>query len=226
MEIVKGEESAHAGKMTPNSLSATQGYDVKHYNCYWNVNPANNYISGYVTTTFVPVETTFDSLILDLTDALTVDSVIYHNLSLSFTHSSDIITIPFTSSLQINIPDSVTVYYHGTPASSGFGSFIQDTHSGTPVIWTLSEPYGSSDWWPCKNGLTDKADSIDIFLNVPNAMTGASNGILVAETPNGTTKLFHWKHKYPIATYLICMAVTNYVKYSHYAPCRRYTGNC
>ncbi|MBK7970326.1 MAG: hypothetical protein IPK08_16075 [Bacteroidetes bacterium] len=109
LEIVKGEESAHAGKMTPNSLSATQGYDVKHYNCYWNVNPANNYISGYVTTTFVPVETTFDSLILDLTDALTVDSVIYHNLSLSFTHSSDIITIPFTSSLQINIPDSVTV---------------------------------------------------------------------------------------------------------------------
>ncbi|MBP9083742.1 MAG: T9SS type A sorting domain-containing protein [Bacteroidia bacterium] len=218
LEIVKGEESAHAGKMTPNSLSATQGYDVKHYNCYWNVNPANNYISGYVTTTFVPVETTFDSLILDLTDALTVDSVIYHNLSLSFTHSSDIITIPFTSSLQINIPDSVTVYYHGTPASSGFGSFIQDTHSGTPVIWTLSEPYGSSDWWPCKNGLTDKADSIDIFLNVPNAMTGASNGILIAETPNGTTKLFHWKHKYPIATYLICMAVTNYVKYSHYAP--------
>ncbi|MBK7970327.1 MAG: hypothetical protein IPK08_16080 [Bacteroidetes bacterium] len=81
------------------------------------------------------------------------------------------------------------------------------------MIWTLSEPYGSSDWWPCKNGLTDKADSIDIFLNVPNAMTGASNGILIAETPNGTTKLFHWKHKYPIA-YLICMAVTNYVKYS------------
>ncbi len=218
MDIVKGEMTAHVGKMSPSTQSATQGYDVKHYNCFWNINPAVNYISGFVTTTFVPVENNFDTLILDLTSLLTIDSVVYHNANIPFTHVGDVITIPFSTTLPLNATDSISVYYQGVPAVSGFGSFIQDTHNGTPVIWTLSEPYGSSDWWPCKNGLTDKADSIDVFLNVPPGLTGASNGILVSESPNGVSQLFHWKHRYPIATYLVCLAVTNYVKYSHFVP--------
>ena len=79
-------------------------------------------------------------------------------------------------------------------------------------MWSLSEPYGSRDWWPCKNGLDDKADSIDVFITNPIAYKAASNGILQSETPvsGGTKLLTHWKHRYPIATYLICFAVTNY----------------
>ncbi len=218
LDIVKGEMTAHEGKMSPSTQSATQGYDVKHYNCFWNINPVVNYISGFVTTSFVPVENNFDTLILDLTSLLTIDSVVYHNTNIPFSHGGDVITIPFSTTLPLNAIDSISVYYQGVPAVSGFGSFIQDTHNGTPVIWTLSEPYGSSDWWPCKNGLTDKADSIDVFLNIPSGLTGASNGILISETPNGSSQLFHWKHRYPIATYLICLAVTNYVNYSHVVP--------
>ena len=67
------------------------------------------------------------------------------------------------------------------------------------------------DWWPCKNGLVEKADSIDVFIVHPDVYKSASNGLLQSETPAPDSLLItHWKHRYPIATYLICFAVTNY----------------
>lgn len=99
------------------------------------------------------------------------------------------------------------------PPSTGFGSFVTSVHSGVPVLWTLSEPYGSRDWWPCRNGLDDKADSIDIIITNPLAYTAASNGLRQSIIINGSNKITHWKHRYPIATYLICMAVTNYAEF-------------
>jgi len=99
------------------------------------------------------------------------------------------------------------------PPNDGFGSFVTSQHSGTPILWTLSEPYGSRDWWPCRNGLDDKADSIDIIITNPSQYTAASNGLRQSETINGPNKITHWKHRYPIATYLICMAVTNYAEF-------------
>src|SRR6185503_7002384 len=82
-----------------------------------------------------------------------------------------------------------------------------------PILWTLSEPYGSRDWWPCKNGLDDKADSIDIFITAPSGYLAASNGLRQSETIEGANKITHWKHRYPIATYLVCMAVSNYAEF-------------
>lgn len=59
------------------------------------------------------------------------------------------------------------------------------------------------DWWPCKNGLDDKADSIDVFITAPAQYKAASNGLWQSETvvAGGTKKITHWKHRYPIATY-------------------------
>jgi aminopeptidase N len=78
-------------------------------------------------------------------------------------------------------------------------------------MWSLSEPYGARDWWPCKNGLDDKADSIDVMVTHPSIYKAASNGLLQSEAAaSGGKTITHWKHRYPIASYLICFAVTNY----------------
>ena len=92
---------------------------------------------------------------------------------------------------------------------------MQTTHSGIPVIWTLSEPYGSRDWWPCRNGLDDKADSIDFFISCPNTYRASSNGSLINETDNGITRTAFYKHRYPIASYLVAFAVTNFRVLNH-----------
>ncbi len=215
--IVKAEKDTYKGKTGPTTLETVADYDIKYYRCFWKVDPAIYYISGSVTSYFTPISASLDSIVFNLSDSLQVDSVIYHQSNLAFNHNADLLSIPLPNT--INSLDSISIYYQGRPTSSGFGSFIQDVHDSiVPIIWTLSEPYGASDWWPCKNGLTDKADSIDIIIQTPSVYRAASNGLLVQEITTGSDKIYHWKHRYPIATYLICLAVTNYAQYSHFVP--------
>ncbi|MFN5347398.1 MAG: M1 family metallopeptidase, partial [Bacteroidota bacterium] len=190
-----------------NTNSQSDNIDVTYYKCFWSVNPTQNFIIGNVQLNFKAVSLNIDTLFLDLSNSLGCDSIIFHQQSLSFLHQNNQLFIP-VQSIQSN--DSITIYYHGVPSSSGFGSFKQGSHQGNPIIWTLSQPYGASDWWPCKNTLNDKADSIDVFLEVPSDRVAVSNGILVNQQVNGTSKIVHWKHRFPIATYLIAFAVTNY----------------
>ena len=51
----------------------------------------------------------------------------------------------------------MTVAYSGTPLSTGFGSFGWNKYSGSPdgeAVWTLSEPFGARNWWPCRMPFT------------------------------------------------------------------------
>ena len=189
---------------------ASENFDIKYYRCEWEVNPSVRYINGKITIYFKPTEPA-SSITLDMMAPLAADSVKRNGTLLTYTAPANTLVIDFAAVLPTAILDSVTIWYQGVPPNTGFGSFIQDSHAGTPVLWTLSESYGSRDWWPCKNGITDKADSIDIFITNPDIYKAASNGILQTETLLAANKIVtHWKHRYPIATYLICMAVTNY----------------
>ncbi len=220
-EIVESEMKAHAGKIKPHPLTTINDYDIKYHRCMWKVDPAIDFIAGNITTYFKPLAAGFDSIKFDLSDSLGADSVKYHGSSLAFTHKSNIVTAFLPATIPANTLDSITVFYKGVPPSSGFGSFgvgTHDTVNHTPVMWTLSEPYGASEWWPCKNSLTDKIDSVDIIVTTPAAYKVASNGLLLSVTPSGPDKIFRWKHRYPIATYLICFATTNYSQFSQNVP--------
>jgi len=220
-DIALFEQMAHQ-RITPTSNSileattASNNYDVNYYRCEWEVNPAIRYITGKVTVYFT-ITTASNNIQLDLMSPLVVDSVKKNNILLVKQQTSNTLNINFISTLNVGVKDSITIFYQGVPPNTGFGSFIQDQHSGTPVMWSLSEPYGSRDWWPCKNGLDDKADSIDIFITAPAQYKAASNGILQSETliAGNTKKVTHWKHRYPIASYLMCFAVTNYVVFNN-----------
>lgn len=178
------------------------------------VNPNVNFISGSVTSVFIPL-IDINTIQFDLSDTLTVDSVVYHGNVVAHLHSGDIVEAAFPSTIITGQTDSITVYYHGTPSpAEGFGSFIQSQHDSVPIIWTLSEPYGAKDWWPCKQNLQDKIDSIDILVTTPDSFVVASNGLLAGEILNGDEVTFYWKHRYPIATYLVAFAVTNYTVYT------------
>jgi len=220
-DIAMSEQLAHqrivagTGNILGNT-SASNNFNVTYYRCEWEVNPAVRFISGKVTVYFIITSAT-SNIQLDLMAPLIVDSVKQRNQVLVKQHLNNTLTVNFSSTINAGVPDSISIFYRGVPPNTGFGSFIQDQHLGTPVMWSLSEPYGSRDWWPCKNGLDDKADSIDIFITTPAQYSAASNGLLQSETliAGNTKKVTHWKHRYPIATYLMCFAVTNYVVFNN-----------
>jgi len=217
MDIPAMEQKAQAAKFRSILSGASDNYDLKYHRCEWEVNPAINHIKGAITSYFKPTVSGFNQIEFDLSDSLTVDSVKYHQTILTFSHlPADILQINLPATLPINILDSVTVYYQGAPPTTGFGAFIQSTHNNTPIIWTLSEPYGAKEWWPCKQSLNDKIDSIDVIVTTPQINRVASNGLLLSEVQSGSNKVYHWKTRYPIAAYLVAIAVTNYSYYSDF----------
>ena len=215
-EISVQEKKHYEGLNIINGTLASANFDVKYYRCEWEVDPAVYYITGKVTVYYV-ITSAASSISFDLMNSLNVDSVKQRNALLSRSHTGNLLQVNFPAPVNAGTLDSVSIYYKGPPANTGFGSFVQTTHGAVPVIWTLSEPYGSRDWWPCKNGLDDKADSIDIIITNPAAFKAASNGLLQGETliAGGTKKVAYWKHRYPIASYLVCFAVTNYAVFNN-----------
>jgi aminopeptidase N len=64
--------------------------------------------------------------------------------------------------------------------------------------------------------LDDKADSIDVYITAPAQYTSVSNGLRQSKIIIGNEKITHWKHRYPIASYLVCLAVTNYTEFENH----------
>lgn len=221
-DIAGMEQESHRKLVDAHGLSAlanaSTNFDIRYYRAEWEVDPAVNYIKGKLTAYFI-MKSTDNFISFDLDNALSVSSVQQRNSSLAISHTNNTLQINFPASVAVGTLDSVSINYEGTPPSSGFGSFILSSHGSpsVPAMWTLSEPYGSSDWWPCKNGLDDKADDgIDIYITHPDAYKAAANGLLQSETAVAGGEIrTHWKHTYPIASYLVCFAVTNYTVFSN-----------
>ena len=190
-------------------------YDLKYCRAEWLIEPSVKYISGNIFYLFYHNDS-LNEFQLELSDSLVTDSVFMQGAMLNYTHNGNILTVDFNQYLPASQLDSLTVYYHGVPPETGFGSFAAETHgtNNIPVLWTLSEPYGAKDWWPIKQDLNDKIDSIDIIVRTPAMYKVASNGILVSETVLGTDKISYWKSRYPIASYLVAIAVSDYTVFS------------
>lgn len=189
--------------------------DVKHYNLELQVNPAVSAITGTVTTLF-ETKTATNTVSFDLRNNMTIDSIKYEgNLISTYTNNNHILSVTLPATVETGMLKTIAISYHGSPVNDGMESFTATTHYGVPVLWTLSEPYGAYTWWPCKQTLDDKADSIDVVITVPVGNKAASNGVLVSTIDLGNNQIrYHWKHLHSIATYLVAIAVTNYTELS------------
>jgi aminopeptidase N len=192
--------------------AASSNFDVYFYRCEWQADPAIRFIRGKVSS-FFTISTATDKIVFDLSDTLVIDSITFRGKQVPFLRpGNDALEIQFPAALNAGEKESVSIYYYGVPRlSRNFNAFTQSQHSGTPILWTLSEPFGAKEWWPCKNGLNDKADSIDIIITHPAGWQAASNGLMVKDTAFNGNIQSYWKHRYPIASYLVAFAISNYV---------------
>jgi len=222
MRLVKSEQEARS-RWTKNTQLATpangKNIDVIQYRAHWWINPESDSIRGKVAIVFRPASAPVSQTTLDFASNMVVESVRFRNVPVqfSFTGNSTLNLNFGNQQLNPGSSDSLVIRYRGKPISTGLGSFNRYQHAGTWLIYTLSEPYGAKDWWPCKQSLNDKADSIDITLYTPAAYTGVSNGLLAGTSVSNGMKTTRWKHKYPITTYLIAIASTNYSFFRQYA---------
>ncbi|WP_162126716.1 M1 family aminopeptidase [Flavobacterium phycosphaerae] len=215
--IAEAEMKSAAKTMNLQVNANTQNYDITYHKLEFSINPgaASKFISGKVTTTYTALAN-MTTITFDLANELTTSAVKMGTTDLAFVENTNnelVITLPATQAAGTSATIEVT--YSGTPPNNGMGSFEKATHNGTGIIWTLSEPFGARDWWPCKQDLSDKIDSIDVYITAPSQYVSVSNGIeTTAPVISGGNKTTHFHHGYPIPAYLIAIACTNYSVYN------------
>lgn len=217
-------------------LSLMKNYDVKHYNLDLQISNLSPSISGNVTVTSLVTSVKLDTFVIELITStkaanytfMKVDSVKVNNTIKSFVHQDDLIIIPTINSITQGSLFSVQVFYHGLATAFELTRLNDGTmlyNQGIRVVknqkqsFSMSESRGAKIWWPCKQDLTDKADSVTFHITTDSLNQSGSNGILTSTQylPNKKVR-YTWKTKYPIDYYLISFVVGPYKEYTTYAP--------
>lgn len=148
------------------------------------------------------------SIDFDLSKNLNVDKIQYHNTILPFTHKKNKLVITLPNTVGADFADSIEIEYHGKTVASGLGSIGFDNHA--KIAWTLTQPWGGRDWWPCRQNLADKIDSMDICVTCPAQYKVATNGTLTGYEQNGETHTAHYKLRHPANYYTVGIAVGDF----------------
>jgi aminopeptidase N len=188
---------------TPNQSA----YDARTYDLDLRPDIPTSVLTGIVRMRATVVGGPLLAVDLDLYSNMVVDSAYADGAPTSFTHGTNILTVSLDRAYVNGEDFEVVVRYHGTPLGGPFGPvFAFDSHSGKPLIWTLSEPFGARSWWPCKDYPEDKADAVDIRVTVPSGMITACNGTRVESSDDGLKAFSHWHESHAIATYLVSVS--------------------
>lgn len=215
-------------------LAQTTGYsgtganiDVKYHRFEWTINPgAGKTIAGTVTTYFETKVNNVSQITFDFTKASYNNGslvVMYHGstagVGVSFPSSGNVnilqISLPVT--LAINTLDSVSITYSGTPpnfATYGEGVDLKTVTGLGTAVYSLAESYGDDDFWPCKADMQDRIDSVDFIITTPSAYRAAANGKLISDVVSAPNRIMTYKHRYPIPSYLVSIAVAQYNVYN------------
>lgn len=219
---IHNNTQAKSNQLSIADIARTEKYDVKFYDldiAMSNLNTDVNGTAGFHATALESI----DTILFELFSSHTITDVRLGGISVPFTHVNNNVKVP--ANLVANDDFEVYVDYGGTPPNSssnpfGGGGMSNDSSPtwGNQVTWSLSESFAAYEWFPVKQSLTDKADSVDVSITVADNLMAGSNGLLVSTIDNGNgTKTFNWESRYPIDYYLISVAVAQYLEYNIYA---------
>lgn len=216
--------SAAAKNASHKSLIGQEKYDVHYVKLDLELDNLSTEIdAGHAVIKATTTAFSLDVFVLELASSLVVDATFVNGVSVPNNRQGDELQIFPANILSQGEEVTVEVLYHGNPPGGGgfFGGIFNDQSPswGADVTWTLSQPFSAHTWWPCKQVLTDKIDSSEVWLTIPAGLKGGSNGLLQNEVnlPSGKTR-FEWKHQHNIAYYLISIAVGPYIEYNFNAP--------
>jgi len=190
--------------------------DVKFYHLNIEIGIESPFVGGTVLCSFEPLMNNLNEVKLNLNSALIVQNI--SDPCESFYQDNDKIIITLNDDFNIGDQIDLSIEYEGIPVmAGGYKGLRYETHAGNePIIATLSTPYLAHYWYPCKDGPEDKPDSVYIDITIPELtfsgieIMAVSNGLLENVIDNGNTKTFQWRHRYPIVTYYVMAAISNY----------------
>jgi len=194
-------------------------YDVKYYDLSIQVDPGSKSIKG---SNHILMESTneFQKIQLDLFSNHVIDSVIYNDNVLPIEREENAFFVQFPVVVNTGQSIYLSIYYHGIPIIAEYppwdGGFVWGKDSlNRDWVGVSCQGIGASLWWPNKDHLSDRPDSMRISLEIPKDLTGVSNGKLLEtiSLDNGNKK-WVWKVSYPINNYNVSINIGHYAYFS------------
>ena len=216
-----------ANQLKSNSLSVAQIAETERYNVhFYALDIAMDNLTTHVEGTgeiHGTANELLDSVLFELFPTFNISEIRLNGSPIAYSRTASAIKVPVNITTGQSF--SIAIDYDGTPPTGATnplgGSGMTNDSSpswGNQVTWSLSEPFSAYEWWPCKQSLKDKADSVSMKITVPNSCKAGSNGTLenVVDLGNGTSR-YEWMHRHPIVYYLVSVAVAEYIEYNVYA---------
>jgi aminopeptidase N len=192
LSILNQGDSPNTPKHKFDVLKYTLYLDIR--NCF--ISPYPKSYTAYEIIQF-RMDTAGNQIQLNAVNtSLQINSVSINGIS--FTHSSDILTITLNRTYNQGEVAQVRIDYQHLNVSDG--AF----YAGNGAIMTDCEPEGARKWFPCWDKPSDKA-LVELTAKVPAAARLGSNGRLADSTLTGDTLYYHWISRDPVSTYLIVM---------------------
>ena len=221
-DICSHSGNLKSGKELPaNAL--LNDYDITFTKIDIETKNNSTYISGYALIEARVEANQLDTFCVELSSDMTVDSILFNGSFVNFTHNKSEIIIGLNTPIQNGDSFSATIFYKGFGNDeNGYAGGLHHVNNSSkynyePLTYSFTQPFGASVWFPCKQVLSDKIDSLHIFITTDSSYKVSSNGKLtnVVELPENKRR-YEWKTKYPIAYYLVAFNVFNYTEYNFY----------
>lgn len=202
----------------PSLPDPRDDYDALRYDLLLRIDPSSERISGRLTMTFEALSG-LDALRLDLDATLVADSARCETQPCDLSRPEpNQIEIDLPSVVEAGDSGEVTLSYAGDPGDpffSGFDFFSVhgEPSSSFPIVASLSQPDRARGWWPCKDLMDDKA-IVSVTVEAPEGFDVAGNGMRTLTEPAGDGIRVRWESRYPISTYLVSFAATNYARWT------------
>jgi aminopeptidase N len=193
-------------------------YDVTFYNLNVRIIPKSKSIKGYNEIYFDVLDSSL-VIQLDLFENMQIDSIVYRNTLLNFDREFEAVWVYFENTIVPGDKVKITVYYHGKPRKAPDapwdGGFVWDKEGGNHWVGVACEQLGASAWWPTKDHLSDRPDSMGINLEVPEDYQAISNGTL-RNVINREDKYsrYEWFVHYPINNYNATFYMGKYAEFT------------
>ncbi|GEM_PF-73096 len=193
-----------------------QPFDVLHYEVDLFPAMTSAHLSGTVVMKLV-LESAVDSIVIN-SAALEIDSVLVDGTQQPFALNpqDEELVVSLGSARAQGDTLHIRIAYRRLPEASRPGSrqgyYYFSNSIGLPshLGYTFSEPSDARFWIPCYDEPWEKATLL-LRCTVPDDYVAASNGALLSHANNGDgTVTWMWNETNPIATYLMCITVSEF----------------
>ncbi|MCC5930253.1 MAG: M1 family metallopeptidase [Cyclobacteriaceae bacterium] len=196
-------------------------YDVYYYDLRVMPDIAAKSLEGSCEIFFTLLEES-DSMQIDLFESWKIDNIKFSTEKgqAHYRREGNAIFVATPASIKSKKRHSLKIVYSGKPAEAENppwdGGFVWDKdQEGKPWIGVACQGFGASSWWPNKDHLSDKPDSMRISITVAGDLMGISNGKLESvRRLRANRKEYRWFVSYPINNYNVSINIANYAHFS------------